>query len=88
MNKTITYRELRDELESVNDEHFGRFGCRDMHLDLINPVWRGEGPVEIGVNWCACGTQSIADALKFAEQLSNACELAKTFKYNGYTVIR
>lgn len=83
--KTVNYREYMNELDRVN-EQLGRFGQRNFALYDMGGFCGSDRPIEIGVNWAACGTKSVEDTLKFADDLKKACEVAKNFKYNGYTV--
>lgn len=49
-----------------------------------NPSW-GADLKTFGVNWSACGTQSIEETKKFAEEISNACKIAE--KLNAMQII-
>ena len=39
-----------------------------------------------GVNWSACGTQSIEETKKFAEQINKACKIAEKLNAMQITV--
>ena len=41
-----------------------------------NSVWNAEVKT-FGVNWACCGTQSIEEAKKFAEQINKACKIVE-----------
>lgn len=43
--------------------------------------------IELGINWCSCGTVELERAEMFAEEMKKVSELAKNFKYNGYKII-
>ena len=49
-----------------------------------NPSW-GADLKTFGVNWSACGTQSIEETKKFAEEISKACKIAE--KLNAMQII-
>ena len=46
----------------------------------------GDESIKIGVNWASIGAVSPDKALKFAEVIKQAVELAENFKYNGYMI--
>lgn len=49
-----------------------------------NPSW-GADLKTFGVNWSACGTQSIEETKEFAEQINKACKIAE--KLNAMQII-
>lgn len=49
-----------------------------------NPNWGAELKT-FGVNWSACGTQSIEETKKFAEEINKACKIAE--KLNAMQII-
>lgn len=50
-----------------------------------NPSW-GADLKTFGVNWSACGTQSIEETKKFAEEISKACKIAEKLNAMQITV--
>jgi hypothetical protein len=50
-----------------------------------NPSW-GEDLKTFGVNWSACGTQSIEETKKFAEKLNKACKIVEKLNAMQITV--
>ena len=50
-----------------------------------NPSW-GADLKTFGVNWSACGTQSIEETKKFAEEINKACKIAEKLNAMQITV--
>jgi hypothetical protein len=50
-----------------------------------NPNW-GADLKTFGVNWSACGTQSIEETKKFTEQINKACKIAEKLNAMQITV--
>lgn len=54
----------------------------------IDRIWfldtSDDGVISMGLNFAGTGTMNISEAETFAQAVSNAVELAKNFKYNGY----
>lgn len=77
--KNINYREY-SALKSALDEIM-----EDRTVSICeNPSW-GADLKTFGVNWSACGTQSIEETKKFAEEISKACKIAE--KLNAMQII-
>ena len=87
---TIDYYDYQKELKRVNEE-LREISNRLMNEDHwkgyaeITAVSYGDQPIKTAVNWCAIGDTEPDKAIAFAELLKEAAELAKGFKYNGYT---
>ena len=78
--KTVSMDDMREELDRVNE---------NLKSDLVevSACRDSNGIVIAKVNWAAIGSVTCDKALAFAKTVSKACELAKTFKYNGYKAI-
>lgn len=50
-----------------------------------NPSWGAELKT-FGVNWSACGTQSIEETKKFAEKINKACKIVEKLNAMQITV--
>ena len=77
-------KEMRDELDELTQELFPEkrcFGLVEVYADFGY-----KRPVKAEVNWAALGSVSAEDAVKFAQLLTKAAELAQNFKYNGFKV--
>ena len=75
MNK-VPYKEY---LEAISNAQ-AKIGTRVLLSD------RGGSfgyPVDMGVNWMACGTVSAEEAAAFAAEVASAAKAAKEFPYNG-----
>lgn len=75
--------EMQKELREFADQLFPQKGSR--YVEIYTDFWFGKG-IESQVNWSAIGSVSAEEAIKFAQLLTKAAELAKNFKYNGYKV--
>ena len=74
--KTVSMDDMREELDRVNEN------LKDTLVEVS--VGRdSDGIVTAQVNWSSIGSVTWDKALAFAEAVSKASELAKTFKYNG-----
>lgn len=78
--KTVDMDDVREELDRVNESLRG---------SLVEvSVYRDSNRIVIAkVNWAAIGSVTCDEALAFAETVSKAGELAKSFKYNGYKAV-
>jgi len=77
-------KEMRDELDALTQELYP-----EKHYYNLVEVYADFGykrPISSEVNWSAIGSVSAEDAVKFAQLLTKAAELASNFKYNGYKV--
>lgn len=83
MKKTIdrnTYRQAFRELQEKAYE------ITNGTINVFEKSWDFSNPVELGVNWSALGTVSVADAEIFATKMMEVANLIKNFKYNGYMI--
>lgn len=90
--KTINYRDYRDELDTLNEEvrRISDNGskCWSSLGSIINVKSEmGDDPIEVGINWCACGDVSLDRAEMFAKEMKQVLQLARNFKYNGYRIV-
>lgn len=89
--KTINFYDYQEELKKANWEiiKMSREGsdCWSSMgaLQNINSDMPGK-TIELGINWCACGTVSIERAEMYAKEMQKVLELAKSFKFNGYQI--
>ena len=74
--KTVSMDDVREELDRVNESLRGSLVEVSVHRDSNHIVIAK-------VNWAAIGRVTCDEALAFAETVSKAGELAKSFKYNG-----
>lgn len=88
--KKISYKEFceaRSEVQEKLDKFAVQVGfpkgCR--YVEVYSDFGFGK-PVSSEVNWSAIGARPAGDAVKFAQLLMMASELARDFKYNGYKV--
>lgn len=88
--KEVTYRDFRNEISALNAEvmRISRQGsdCWSSLGAIVNMSF-GDKPIEVGINWCACGEVSIERAEMFAKEMKQVLQLAKNFKYNGYRIV-
>ena len=75
--------EVREKLDSFAVQVGFPKGCR--YVEVYSDFGLGK-PVNSEVNWSAIGARPAGDAVKFAQLLMMASELARNFKYNGYKV--
>lgn len=76
--------EMRAELNAMTQELFS-----EKYYHNLVEVYADFGykrPIKAEVNWAALGSVSAEDAVKFAQLLTKAAELASNFKYNGFKV--
>ena len=78
--KTVNMDEVREEFDRVNEN------LKDTLVE-VSMDRDSDGIVTAQVNWASIGSVTCDKALAFAETVMKACELAKTFKYNGYKAI-
>ena len=76
-------KEMQEKLREFADQLFPKKGSR--YVEIYTDFGFGKG-IESQVNWSAIGSVSAEEAIKFAQLLAKASELAKNFKYNGYKV--
>lgn len=89
--KTVSYKEYiiaKEELDSViNDYRQNGSGCWSWLSPFdANTGVLDEKPIDMQINWASCGTVDLAKAEQFANELKEAIELARNFKYNGYKI--
>lgn len=88
--KTVKFMDFKNEINAVNAEvlRISERGskCWSTLGTIVNMSFGDDKPIEIGINWCACGTVSIECAELFAKEMQQVLQLAKNFKYNGYTI--
>jgi len=77
--KTVTHYDLYEAINEMNHRYKG--------VQFYNMAGILERTVQLGVNWGAIGTVAPEKAEAFAEELKAAAQEAKTFKYNGYTIV-
>lgn len=88
--KTVNYDEYRialAELDAQIDEfRQNGSGCWSSLSPFVNKngALFDNKPIEMQINWCACGNVDLDKAEQFADELKQAIELARNFKYNGY----
>ena len=79
--KTVDYSEFHRERRQVEIE-------MNKGFDGVDRIWfidtSDDGLISMGLNIAGTGTMNIIEAEIFAKAVSNAVELAKNFKYNGY----
>lgn len=75
--------EMRAELDAMTKELFSQkgYGLVEVYADFGY-----KRPIKAEVNWSALGAVPAEDAVKFAQLLTKAAELASNFKYNGFKV--
>lgn len=83
--KKVKYRDFQDELDKLREKLGSLHEVKVDFHNLFSYFDKNE-KIEIGINWCALGTVTVEETEKFIETLQKACELAKSFKYNGYTI--
>ncbi|MBR0280624.1 MAG: hypothetical protein IJQ81_03410 [Oscillibacter sp.] len=79
--KTVSYRTYLRALEKFRREldTGRRIEVYDMNVGF-------DEPIQLGINWAAIGTVSIAEAREFAQNIMNVATAVENFKYNGYIV--
>lgn len=75
--KTVNYYDYLDALDALRAGIDRRIEIRNMRTDNI---------IEMGVNFCALGAIKPADAIKYAQNIQRAAELAADFPLNGYRI--
>ena len=78
----VARREMQNELDKFSVQLFGVSG---MYVEVYADFGYSK-PIEAEVNWGAIGAAPAEEAVKFAQLLTKAAELAKNFKFNGYKV--
>ena len=82
--KTVDYSEFHRERRQVEIE-------MNKVFDGIDIIWfidtSDDEFLNMGLNIAGTGTMNVIKAEIFAKAVSNAVELAKNFKYNGYKKI-
>lgn len=89
--KYVSYQEYRQALEqlesTINEFRNNGSGCWSSFSPFVdNSGLLGEKPINIQINWCACGNVPLDKAKQFAEELKQAIKLAEDFEYNGYRI--
>lgn len=89
--KYVSLQEYRKELEKL-ESTICKFrnngsGCWSYLSPFINSnnLFNNE-PIDIQISWCGCGAVPTKKASQFIQELAQATELAKNFKYNGYRI--
>ena len=78
--KTVSMDEVREEVDRMNES------LKDTLVEVS--VHRDSNSIVVAkVRWAAVGSVTCDEALAFAETVSKASELAKSFKYNGYKAV-
>lgn len=67
----MNYLEYQALLTAVREIMNGRIVSVEENSDFSSDV------KTFGVNWCCCGTQSIEESKKFAEQINKACKIVE-----------
>ena len=58
----------------------------DRRVEIFElPSW--DGPIQLGVDWSACGTVEPEEAVEFAAKLVRAAEIAANHPINGCKVV-
>lgn len=96
MKNTIGFFELEEDLreqqDKINQKLHDKAFTEDRYVvDYIKfnrnfSIFSDNKIVNIEVNWCCIGATTPEKAMAFAEALLEASEVAKNYKYNGYTV--
>lgn len=80
--KTVSYSKFHKERRRVEVELNKPFEGREL-------IWfydtSDDEVIRMGLNIASTGRMGLAEAIIFAEAVSNAVQAAKAFKYNGYT---
>ncbi len=77
------FTRVQQELTDYGNKLFGENRWRT-YAELSNMFTR---KVKMQVNWSAVGSVEPERAMKMAQLLTKAAELANNFKYNGYKVV-
>lgn len=77
------FTRVQQELTDYGNKLFGEDRWRT-YAELSNMFMR---EVKMQVNWSAVGSVNPEQAMKMAQLLTKAAELANNFKYNGYKVV-
>ena len=89
--KYVSLQEYQNELKKlesiINEFRNNGSGC----WGYLNSFSNSHGlfsdePIDIQINWSGCGAVSTEKASQFIQELAQATELAKNFKYNGYRI--
>lgn len=89
--KYVSYQEYREELEklesTINEFRNNGSGCWSYLSPFSNQnSLFDDEPIDIQISWSSCGAVSTEKASQFIQELAQATELAKNFKYNGYRI--
>lgn len=79
--KTVDFYDYQNAVQELYNNIPDKCG-----IDFYNKSF-GREPIQMGINWSAIGTVTPEKAEVFKNNLEKAIELAKNFKYNGYTII-
>ncbi|MBP5781934.1 MAG: hypothetical protein J6W04_00160 [Bacteroidales bacterium] len=91
MENKISYKEFAKARQDLQEELYKLqlqlFPNQGYGLVEVYSDFNSKHPVESRINWSAIGVVDSGDAVKFAQLLTKAAELADSFKYNGFKVI-
>lgn len=77
------------EFDRALHELQSKFRKRTSLIELFDmPRYGSAEPIQIGVNWCACGTVCPEKAREFTAMLEEATRAAEEFPYNGHLIER
>lgn len=85
MKKIVSFDDYRIEIANLRKE---LYELSEGSIEVYSMQTWGDSnaPIELGINWYACGTQSLEKTSAFAEALQTAVEMVRNFKYNGYMI--
>lgn len=85
MEKKVSYDEYRIEMETFRRKIYE---LSDGGIEVYSMQTWGDSkaPIELGINWYACGTQTLEKTEEFVAALQTAIEMTRNFKYNGYVI--
>lgn len=89
MTNKVNYRTLKDEQEKDNEkirQHQLGLGLNTVSLVEIYTKYDFQGTITTMINWGSIGSVDVKTAESFSKLISFASFIARTFKYNGYTV--
>ena len=80
-------RELNRKVQLISEAGSKCWSSLGAIYNMNNDFPGSNERIELGINWCGCGTVELERAEMYAEEMKKVLELAKNFKYNGYKIV-
>ena len=84
---TDAMRELNKKVQLISEAGSKCWSSLGAIYNINNEMPGSNERIELGINWCGCGTVELERAEMYAEEMKKVLELARNFKYNGYKIV-